>query len=187
MIDANSTYAAGSTGGSSTHTHTTGDCTLTAAQSGIRAHSHGLNSHKHSVGAHSHGLNSHTHNYAKPNSPTGSTTLTVEQIPPHDHYKHIRADWGTSIGSTTGFSVTDGRAIKDYYSQPQGNTGGGKGHTHTIGTTSTASGGPSKTTTADSTAFDSGAASGSTANNTAAAATAAHNHGDTGSGSNIQP
>ena len=41
MIDANSTYAAGSTGGSATHTHTTGDCTLTAAQSGVPAHSHG--------------------------------------------------------------------------------------------------------------------------------------------------
>ena len=40
MIDANSTYAAGSTGGSATHTHTTGDCTLTAAQSGVPAHSH---------------------------------------------------------------------------------------------------------------------------------------------------
>lgn len=41
IIDANSTYAAGSIGGSATHTHTTGDCTLTAAQSGVPAHSHG--------------------------------------------------------------------------------------------------------------------------------------------------
>ena len=85
MIDANSTYRAGSTGGSATHTHTTGDCTLTAAQSGVPAHSHGLNSHKHSVGAHAHGLNSHTHTYDKAKTPTGSTTLTLEQIPSHTH------------------------------------------------------------------------------------------------------
>lgn len=85
MIDADSTYVAGSTGGSATHTHTTGDCTLTAAQSGVPAHAHGLNSHKHSVGAHAHGLNSHTHTYAKPNTPTGSTTLTLNQIPSHSH------------------------------------------------------------------------------------------------------
>ncbi len=60
-------------------------------------------------------------------------------------------------------------------------TGGGQGHTHTIGTTSTNSGAPSNNTsgaasgnTAASTAFDSGAASGNTANNTAANASAAH-------------
>ena len=41
MIDADSTYGAGSTGGSATHTHTTGDCTLTSAQSGVPAHGHG--------------------------------------------------------------------------------------------------------------------------------------------------
>ena len=92
MIDANSTYAAEATGGSATHTHTTGDCTLTAAQSGVPAHAHGLNSHKHSVGAHAHGLNSHvhglnshTHTYAKPNTPTGGTAITINQMPAHAH------------------------------------------------------------------------------------------------------
>ena len=107
MIDASSTYAAGSTGGSSTHTHTTGDCTLTAAQSGIRAHSHGLNSHKHSVGAHSHGLNSHTHNYAKPDTPTGSTTLTINQIPSHSHTLMRRSDSGS--GSDWGNTSEGGK------------------------------------------------------------------------------
>ena len=46
--------AAGNTGGEAT-------VTLTAAQSGVPAHAHGLNSHVHSVGAHAHGLNSHVH------------------------------------------------------------------------------------------------------------------------------
>ena len=52
------------------------------------AHAHGLNSHTHSVGAHAHGLNSHTHTlsshthkYAKPDTKTGSTAITVEQMP----------------------------------------------------------------------------------------------------------
>lgn len=67
-----------------------------------------------------------------------------------------------------------------------GYSGEGKGHTHTIDTTSTNSGAASGNT-ASSTAFDSGAASGNTANNTTAAASSAHNHGDTGNGSTIQP
>lgn len=219
MIDANSTYTAGSTGGSATHTHTTGDCTLTAAQSGVPAHSHGLNSHKHSVGAHAHGLNSHTHTlsshthkYAKPNTPTDSTAITVAQMP--KNYAKFTVRKGHDGGSTwyagaldgtnatiANSSRTDVAPLDLYVSSSHSTngttitlTGGGGGHTHTIGTTSTASEGPSSNTsgaasgnTANSTAFDSGAASGDTANNTAAAASSAHNHGDTGSGSTIQP
>lgn len=208
MIDANSTYAAGSTGGSATHTHTTGDCTLTAAQSGVPAHAHGLNSHTHSVGAHTHGLNSHTHTlsshthkYAKPNTPTGNVTLTLDQIPSHSHRPSLIGQ-GTQ-NRNGGFDWAYGTNNAGWHGS--GNTpstasgyiecaGGGKAHSHTIGTISTASEGPSSNTsgaasgnTASSTAFDSGAASGNTANNTAAAASSAHNHGDTGSGSTIQP
>lgn len=205
MIDADSTYTAGSTGGSATHTHTTGDCTLTAAQSGIPAHAHGLNSHKHSIGAHTHGLNSHTHTlsshthkYAKPNTPTGSTAITIAQMPKHTHGIALKAN-GSSVsgGVEWGYGTNNSG-----YAGPKNNdgdsyirtTGSSQGHTHTIGTTSTASEGPSNNTsgaasgnTASSTAFDSGAASGNTANNTAAAASSAHNHGNTGDGSTIQP
>lgn len=220
MIDANSTYAAGSTGGSATHTHTTGDCTLTAAQSGVPAHAHGLNSHTHSVGAHSHGLNSHTHTlsshthkYAKPNTPTGSTAITVAQMPKNYAKFTVRRGWNSAntwypgAFTDTGWNSTVANSTRTdinpwdmYVNSGASNgttitlTGGGNGHTHTIGTTSTASEGPSSNTsgaasgnTASSTAFDSGAASGNTANNTAAAAASAHNHGDTGSGSTIQP
>lgn len=215
MIDANSTYVAGSTGGSATHTHTTGDCTLTAAQSGVPAHAHGLNSHTHSVGAHAHGLNSHTHTlsshthkYAKPNTPTGSTTLTAAQsgLPAHTHTAKIMyaSNPGVSgdvikveAGSGLDYSYTDSKKVgwnKGFPNVANTAAAASKGHTHTIGTTSTASEGPSSNTsgaasgnTADSTAFNSGAASGNTANNTATAATSAHNHGNTGSGSTIQP
>lgn len=41
LLSAGSTYTAGDTGGSASHTHTTGDHTLTAAESGMPSHTHG--------------------------------------------------------------------------------------------------------------------------------------------------
>lgn len=199
MIDANSTYAAGSTGGSATHTHTTGDCTLTAAQSGVPAHSHGLNSHKHSVGAHSHGLNSHTHTYNQVKTPSGSTTLTAAQsgVPAHHHKGYVYygstppSDVTATSGSGLNYTYSSSKVIGITTTMFNGGIEGGakaatSGHTHPISTESKNTGAASGNT-ANSTAFDSGAASGNTANNTAAAAASAHNHGDTGSGSTIQP
>lgn len=46
LIGADSTYAAGETGGSNKHKHTTGAHKLTAAESGLRAHSHKVTSFK---------------------------------------------------------------------------------------------------------------------------------------------
>jgi len=182
LLAAGDTYAAGATGGEASHT-------LTAAESGVPAHAHGLNSHKHSVGAHSHGLNSHTHTYNKPNTPTGSTAITADQMPAHSH--HLLSD---SDGKPGTYTVGANEVIARYasavssdgpYSLRPGtrgatlgitsNTGGGKGHTHTIGTTSTNTG-TATGSTANSTAFDSGAATGNTANNTAANASSAHNN-----------
>lgn len=182
LLAAGDSYTAGATGGEASHT-------LTAAESGVPAHAHGLNSHKHSVGAHSHGLNSHTHTYNKPNTPTGSTAITADQMPAHSH--HLLSDTNSKTGA---YTVGANEAIARYattglsdlpYSMRPGtagatlgitsNTGGGKGHTHTIGTTSTNTGTASGST-ANSTAFDSGAATGNTANNTAANASSAHNN-----------
>lgn len=129
--------------------------TLTSAQSGVPAHSHGLNSHTHT-------LSSHTHTYDKVKTPTGSTTLTIEQIPSHSHTEMRRNNSGS--GSEYGALSENGKyKMENGYI---GWTGGGKGHTHTTSTTSTDSGSPSTNT--------SGAASGSTASNTAANATSAH-------------
>ena len=47
LIGANSTYAAGSTGGDTSHTHTTGNHTLTTAE--IPSHSHGTSSSTHTT------------------------------------------------------------------------------------------------------------------------------------------
>lgn len=47
LIGANSTYAAGSTGGNTTHTHTTGNHTLTASE--IPSHSHGTGNSTHTT------------------------------------------------------------------------------------------------------------------------------------------
>ena len=140
-VGVNSTYTIASTGGTST-------VTLTAAQSGIPAHAHGLNSH--------------THTYDKANTPTGSTAITSDQMPSHSHtYVRNRltsaegydTGWGNNYGTKS--TVTEG--VKTGSSNK---TGGGKGHTHTISYTST----------------NSGAASWNTANNTAANASSAHNN-----------
>lgn len=154
-----SSYALASTGGAAT-------VTLTAAQSGIPAHAHGLNSHKHT--------------YAKANTPTGSTTLTTDQIPAHTHgSKSLTGEasaWSDTglIGGTASTSGILSRTgsysygpdwanaaagrLKIDASHEHDSVGGGQGHTHTISTTST----------------DSGAASGNTADNTATAASSAH-------------
>ena len=169
--------AAGNTGGAAT-------VTLTSAQSGLKAHSHGLNSHKHSVGAHSHGLNSHKHTYDKANTPTNGTAISVAQMAKHTH------DSGNSKYQKFVAHVTDSSAGKDdsitnnaalsyagiwvKYAVAAA-TGSGSTHNHSLGYTSTNSGAASGST-ADSTAFDSGAATGNTASNTASDATEAHNN-----------
>lgn len=147
-----------------THTHSVG------------AHSHGLNSHKHSVGAHAHGLNSHTHTYDKVNTPTGGTAITIANLPKNYASFNMRKMGDTACvlnGSNVTIadtSRTDFTYIQYSSSVGKASTltfsGSGTTHTHTISTTSTASGAASGNT-ANSTAFDSGAASGSTANSTA--------------------
>ena len=144
--------------GLNSHTHTydkanatSGSTTLTAAQSGVPAHTHGLNGH--------------THTYDKANTPTGSTTLTVNQIPSHTHgFK----GYNSGVTNTNAMSIANGGwAWNTKYQKMAGDansiveyTGGGKGHTHTIGTTSTNTGGNSD----------------NTANNTAANASSGHTH-----------
>lgn len=187
------------------HTHT---FTGNSHSHTLNSHTHSINitsgnqsaNHTHSVGAHAHGLNSHTHTYAKPNTPTGkasgntgSTTLTVSQIPSHRHEGLVWYNGGQIIsftrssGTTTGYGLTFTSSAKVYGedSIQTAYSGGGTGHTHTlnehthtIGTTSTNSGAASGNT-ANSTAFNSGSNS---ANHThSVSGTSGASSGNTGS------
>ena len=146
LLSAGTTYAAGSTGGTST-------VTLTTSQ--IPSHTHGLNNHTHSVGAHSHGLNSHTHTYSKSATTSGSTALTIDQIPSHAH--NIGRSGLYNSAGYGGFSQSTGNA--EPFST--GSTGGGKGHTHSI-TLSSVNTGAASGSTANSTVFNTGGNSGNT-------------------------
>ena len=108
--------------------------------------------------AHSH------HLISASNGRSGSTGLGTEDY---------MAAYATSGISDLPYSLRPGTAGATL--GKTANSGGGKGHTHTIGSTSTNTGTASGST-ANSTAFDSGAATGNTANNTAANASSAHNN-----------
>ena len=73
--------------------------------------------------AHSHTVNSHNHSLP---ANTGSHTLTVDQIPAHTHA--VAYQWNTGTGSAR-WGVSDSFGT----STPSGSTGGGKGHSHSIG------------------------------------------------------
>lgn len=83
------------------------------------------------------GNKTHTHTQGatgKASGNTGSTTLTVDQIPPHKH--RIDANWGRDKGSGGWGALIqnyDGYVFepKHLYGEMY-DTGGGKGHTHTL-------------------------------------------------------
>lgn len=85
----------------------------------------------------------HSHTYAKPNSSTGqaggntgSTTLTIDQIPSHNHFNWSNTDgfathcvnhaWGSCV------VIPKGSEGEVYNYQKPISQGGGKGHTHTL-------------------------------------------------------
>ena len=96
-------------------------------------------------------LPSHVHSYSKANATSGSTALTVNQMPLHSHA--ILSNRGVKLASfganttwtqsTSGIDVfTDSSSTAhrtSYVDATQG-TGGGQGHTHGVGTTSANSG-----------------------------------------------
>ena len=130
LIDANSSYTRGSTGG-------VASTTLTSAN-----------------------IPSHTHTYVKANATTGSTAITRAQLPSGiTGYLALR---GMSADSGSGWNIQQPawangvftsvtQDANDYWACAPGDTrrawdvkfdlgGKGQGHTHSIGTTSTASG-----------------------------------------------
>lgn len=76
----------------------------------------------------------HSHNYAKPNASTGGHTLTVSEIPSHDHKIVERNNSGTS---TMWAYMTENGKYSPSNTRCQ-STGGGGSHSHTISTTATA-------------------------------------------------
>ena len=114
-----------------------------------------LASHTHTfIGkAHTHTLNNHTHTYNKSNSTSGSTALTLTQIPRHKH--HTVGNFGGGTSGTNSHLPKFVYANKDWASVDlddtnlyTGGNSSGKtdGHTHSISTTSTNTGGNSGNT-----------------------------------------
>ena len=89
----------------------------------------------------------HTHNYSKANTPTGGTAITIAQMPAHNHISNngtIPYWGGPNQGGNIYFQPASGTT---WGRGPIGNLitsqGSGQAHTHTIGFTSTATGGVS--------------------------------------------
>ena len=173
LMSCDADHAAGTTGGSATHTHITGNCTLTSDQ--IPSHAHSVGAHAHGLNSHTHGLNSHTHTYSKSNTPTAGTSITIAQMAKHSHSQ--RLEWNSKTGR--GMAVTwrdSGTNATVDVSPSTGSSGSDSAHSHTVNFTSTNTGAASGNT-ANSAAFNSGSAGGGKA----------HSHGDTGSASNLPP
>ena len=162
------------------HTHKfTGN--ITGSSGG---HTHTLNNHTHSVPAHNHGLNSHTHTYAKSNATSGSTTLTIAQIPSHSH-RTFASSAELSYSGSGGWLMKYMGTLKDDTEK----VGGGKGHTHSISTTSTNSGAASGSTT-NSSVLTTGANNSNTSSNGGHTHTTSGTNSNTGSDTahnNLQP
>lgn len=76
--------------------------------------------------------NAHTHAYIKSNTETGSTALTIAQIPEHSHNLTM---YSTS-SDVSGWGLNNVNYTKKGSTEFIASTGGGQGHTHTIGITS---------------------------------------------------
>lgn len=148
MIDSDSTYTAGGTGGSATHDHgaKTGSTTLTAAQSGVPAHTHDFTNpkipnHVHS-NTHSHGPGSGSHFVAGTASfvkqsgtaQSGSSGLTnaVRQSGTVSS-PTTTANYTGNTGNPTSLPATTGGAVG---AVTGGASDASSGHDHTISSAS---------------------------------------------------
>lgn len=111
-------HAAGSTGGAETHTHAVSGDTDSA----------GIHSHEDTFSTSSAGSHSHT-----VSGSVGSTTLSISQMPSHNHrYTKLHTPGSTWGQGATQFLETTGNTA---------NTGGSSSHTHSLSSTTTNSDG----------------------------------------------
>lgn len=170
---------------------TIGGTKLTAAQSGVPAHSHGLNSHTHTVGAHSHGLNSHTHTIPALSGTAANKTLdgAIDFAPnitlngPNENIIYTVSGVFSSIKTAQQQAYVSG-SVSPATTTRRHRVSLDASHTHSVTTVANTSGKASGST-ANSSEFNTGKASGSTANNTASAASETHTHTWTGTAANI--
>lgn len=181
LLACDTTYGAGTTGGSSTvslqvenlpsHTHSVG-----AHAHGLNSHTHTGPSHTHTGPSHTHGLNGHTH--------TGPSHTHTGPSHSHGLYTALQAaasNYGCTYqsGSVSNSRASNGEAWTNTKAAGTGatgaagtgSTGGNSGNTTASGTGATgasgtgATGGPSVANTANSTAFNSGSTGSGTAHN----------------------
>ena len=105
LLSAGSTYSAGSTGGSKTHSHTSA-------------------AHTHTIAGHTHTVAGHTHT-------TAGHTLTIAEMPAHIH-TNLYASSGAS-DSTWGYDYTNNGGKRSSATEASGgigSVGGGGSHSH---------------------------------------------------------
>lgn len=138
LLGAGNTYANGSTGGEATHI-------LTANE--MPSHTH-----KFTGVAHNHGLNNHTHTYSRGATTTGSTALTVAQIPAHNHtfkYTGSLIKWIGGHAGGIAYAKSDSAYATNAWvdeKSEMNKTGSGQGHTHSISLSTVNTGGASGNT-----------------------------------------
>ena len=197
LMAAGSTYNLGSTGGSATHAHTTGNCTLTVDQ--IPSHTHEQESHNHTQNAHNHTQDAHAHTVnggAGTNNITGGGHAhTVVASNDNNHGTHVyksiheaNSNYGLAgpSASSRGFdkrAVVVGTVAKDQLSAASTtHTHSLPAHTHAYAVATPAIN--NTTATNQNTTATNNAA---TAVNKSTGGGKAHSHGDTGSASNLPP
>lgn len=120
LMGAGSSYGLGTSGGSNTHTHTTGNHTLTEAE--IPSHTHVQNAHNHSDNGHTHGVSDPTHSHTTPFS-------YGDQDGSGSNGALNGGATGTSA-AYTGISIQTGYASIANATATNQNTGGGGAHNH---------------------------------------------------------
>jgi hypothetical protein len=111
LVASGGSFAAGTTGGASTHTHTSAAHTHTVAAHShtSAAHTHTINSHTHTVPAHAHSVPAHTHGAGTLRALFAfwsTTSLIIQKVTgiagwADNEYKTVAGNKGNSPGTNT--------------------------------------------------------------------------------------